>query len=84
MPEIALGLYPIINIIYWTVKDHCKGGHMVQLNLSPEEQEALIEVLTDCISDLRMEIADTDKQDFREEIKVRKELLKKVVDALEQ
>ncbi|MBN2298210.1 MAG: hypothetical protein JXM72_06425 [Deltaproteobacteria bacterium] len=57
---------------------------MVQLNLSPEEQEALIEVLTDCISDLRMEIADTDKQDFREEIKVRKELLKKVVDALEQ
>ncbi|HOO47069.1 MAG TPA: hypothetical protein PLM29_12610 [Deltaproteobacteria bacterium] len=57
---------------------------MVQLNLSSEEQETLIEVLNDCISDLRMEIADTDKQDFREEIKARKEVLKKVVDALEQ
>ncbi len=66
------------------MKDHCKGGHMVQLNLSSEEQETLIEVLNDCISDLRMEIADTDKQDFREEIKARKEVLKKVVDALEQ
>jgi len=57
---------------------------MVQLNLSSQEQETLIEVLNDCISDLRMEIADTDKQDFREEIKARKEVLKKVVDALEQ
>ena len=57
---------------------------MVQLNLSPEEQNVLIEVLTACISNLRMEIADTDRKDFRDEIKVRKELLKKIVESLQQ
>ncbi len=56
---------------------------MVQLDLSTEEKTVLVEVLTTCISNLRMEICDTDRKDFREEIKERKELLMKVVDALQ-
>jgi hypothetical protein len=57
---------------------------MVKIELTSEEAEVLIEVLTTCISNLRMEIADTDRKDFREEIKERKELLKKVVESLTQ
>ena len=56
---------------------------MVQLDLSPEEKKVLEEVLTTCISNLRMEICDTDRKDFRDEIKGQKELLMKVVDTLQ-
>lgn len=55
---------------------------MIQIDLSPEETKVLEEVLTTCISNLRMEICDTDRKEFREEIKQRKELLMKIVDAL--
>jgi hypothetical protein len=61
-----------------------EGGLMVKIELTSEEAEVLVEVLTTCISNLRMEIADTDRKDFREEIKERKELLKKVVESLTQ
>jgi hypothetical protein len=60
-----------------------EGGIMVKIDLSPDEKNVLVEVLTTCISNLRMEICDTDRKDFREEIKERKELLLKVVDALQ-
>lgn len=60
-----------------------EGGIMVQIDLSPDEVEVLVEVLNTCISNLRMEICDTDRKDFREEIKERKELLMKVVEALQ-
>ena len=60
-----------------------KGGLMVQLDLTPDETKVLIEVLSACISNLRMEICDTDRKDYRDEIKQRKEILLKVVEALE-
>ena len=56
---------------------------MVKLDLTPEEIKVLVEVLTSCISNLRMEICDTDRKDFREEIKERKELLMKIVETLQ-
>lgn len=55
---------------------------MIQLDLNPQEQQILKEALESYISDLRMEIADTDKQDYREKLKHRREVLDKVVEAL--
>lgn len=56
---------------------------MPQLNLTEQEKQVLIEALESYISDLRMEIADTDRQDFRNALKSRKEVLKKVLETLQ-
>ena len=79
---IALWGFHVIILKEYTVST-VEGGIMVQLDLSPEEKKVLEEVLTTCISNLRMEICDTDRKDFRDEIKERKELLMKIVDALQ-
>ena len=55
---------------------------MIQLDINPQEQEILKEALESYLSDLRMEIADTDKQDYRDKLKHRKDVLNKVVEAL--
>lgn len=52
---------------------------MVQIELTPTEAEVLKMVLEDYLSDLRMEIADTDSMDYRDKLKARKMLLRKVV-----
>jgi hypothetical protein len=52
---------------------------MVQFELTPIEAEVLKMVLEDYLSDLRMEIADTDSMDYREKLKARKMVLRKVV-----
>ncbi len=54
----------------------------VTLNLSREEQEILIAILENYLSDLRMEISDTDRLDFRELLKTRKRVLRKTLDVL--
>lgn len=55
---------------------------MIELNLTPDEVETLRQVLDSYLSDLRMEIADTDRQDFREMLKERKGVLMKVLEGL--
>ncbi len=55
---------------------------MVQLTLSQEEAKTLKDVLTDYISDLRMEIVDTEEQEFRESLKKEEETLKKILESL--
>jgi hypothetical protein len=55
---------------------------MFQLELNPEEQKILTEILDVCLSDLRMEIADTDSQDYRGILKERKAVLIKTLAAL--
>ena len=45
------------------------------LDLSSDETTALASVLEEAISDLRMEIADTDQGDYRADIHRRKDLL---------
>jgi hypothetical protein len=55
---------------------------MHTLELSSEEAYVLREALESYLSDLRMEIADTDRKDFREQLKHRRELLERVADAL--
>ncbi|MFZ2957371.1 MAG: hypothetical protein WA705_10815 [Candidatus Ozemobacteraceae bacterium] len=55
---------------------------MVSIDLSSEEQKILGEILNDALTDLRMEIADTDSLDFRTALKIREELLGKVIKAV--
>jgi hypothetical protein len=55
---------------------------MLQLDLNQEETTILRQVLEDYLSDLRMEIVDTENQDFREMLKRRKNALTKVVEML--
>lgn len=57
---------------------------MIQIDLTGEETEILRAVLESYLSDLRMEIADTDRMDFREGLKHRKAVLMKVLDGLGQ
>lgn len=54
---------------------------MVQIDLTPEEQGELRTALESYLSDLRMEIADTDSYDFRVGLKARKAALEKVLAA---
>ena len=55
---------------------------MIQLDLNDEEQQILVEVLGNYISDLSMEISDTDRLEFREMLKSRRRAIIKVLDIL--
>jgi hypothetical protein len=55
---------------------------MAQLNLTPEEQSIVVEALESFLSDLRMEIADTEKKTMREVLKNQEKVINKVLDAL--
>lgn len=52
---------------------------MPQISLSNDETATLRDVLQTYISDLRMEIAGTDAMDFREELKERESVLKRIL-----
>jgi hypothetical protein len=63
--------------------EHSNNGvMMVQLDLNSDEQAILLEILQTAFSDLRMEIANTDSQDFREQLKLRKAVVEKALAAL--
>ncbi len=51
---------------------------MAQLDIEPKEAEALKGAVDCYLSDLKTEIAHTDKREFREELKNQKELLEKI------
>ena len=53
---------------------------MIQLELSDAEVAVVGEVFEHYLSDLRMEIADTDRADFRQGLKDRKELIQSVLE----
>ncbi len=52
---------------------------MITVELTSKEAEMLRFVLASYLSDLRMEIADTDSMDFREGLKEREAFLKKIL-----
>jgi hypothetical protein len=52
---------------------------MPDLKLTDDEAETLHGVLSEYLSDLRMEIADTDSFDFREALKRTEALLKRLI-----
>lgn len=55
---------------------------MIQLDLNEKEVNLLIEVLEHDLSEIRMEIADTDSMDFRDTLKAKKDVLSKLIAAL--
>ena len=56
----------------------------VTLTLSDSEKEVLAEVLDSYLSDLGMEITDTDSMDFREKLKTRRTVIQKILKELRQ
>lgn len=57
---------------------------MVQIELNSQEVEMMKEIIEGYLSDLRMEIADTDRMDFRENLKKKEGFLKSLLQRLEQ
>jgi ribosome recycling factor len=53
------------------------------LDLNEEEREALRRVLEEYVSDLRMEISNTDRQEFRDELKETEALLEGIASRLD-
>ncbi len=53
-----------------------------QLTLTETEASTLREVLESYLSDLRMEIVDTEEIEFREQLKQEETILKKIIEAL--
>ena len=56
---------------------------MIQLSLSTEEATELREVLESFVSDLLMEIANTDLKDMRDRLKQRESILNKIIQDLQ-
>ena len=52
----------------------------VRLELTREEREVFVDILDTCLSDLRMEIGHADRQDYRDDLKQRKKVLRKVLE----
>ena len=52
---------------------------MASIELTDEEHATLRAVLESDVADLRMEISDTDAQDFRDALKHREEILKRLI-----
>jgi len=61
-----------------------KEQTMVRLDLTGEETEVLIKIMENYLSELRMEIADTDQQDFREKLKNEKSVVLKTLEILQE
>ncbi len=57
---------------------------MIKIELTLEEARILKESLSSVISELGMEIADTDQKDFRDHIKTRKAILVGVMDKIQK
>lgn len=57
---------------------------MVKIELTSEEAERLGAILEDYLSDLRMEIVDTEKHEFRITLKERKDLIERLLGQLKQ
>ncbi len=57
---------------------------MLHLELTKEEQNTLREAIQDCLSDLPVEIADTDNWTFKNMLRNRREILTKVLALLQK
>ena len=55
---------------------------MVKLELSKEDAETLAKALDFYVSELRMEISNTDRKKMRDELKSEEALLKSIVESL--
>jgi len=55
---------------------------MPALELTADEQKILVEILERSFYNLRVEIANTDKREFRRELKQREAVMEKLIDHL--
>jgi hypothetical protein len=55
---------------------------MIRLELTDDDAKVLKNALESYLSDLRMEVADTDRQNFRDELKQEETTIKKILGAL--
>lgn len=55
---------------------------MIRIELTEAEAATLQDVLDSYLSDLRMEIADTDRMEFREQLKGKKKVIEDVIGRL--
>jgi len=56
----------------------------IELNLSDDEQNIIKDILENSISDLSMEITDTDKMEYREKLKIKRNVLQKLLNTLKE
>lgn len=54
----------------------------MQVSLEPHEQDILVWALQSAVSDLGAEIADTENQEFRDDLKQRKAVLQQILQRL--
>lgn len=57
---------------------------MLQIELTDEEQHILKETLESDLSDLRMEICETDDRTFKEMLKNKERIMEKILEMLQQ
>ena len=57
---------------------------MLQIELADEEQYILKEILESDLSDLRMEIRETDDRTFKEMLKNKEQVMEKILETLRQ
>ena len=56
---------------------------MATIDLAPDELQKLLEILKSYLSDLRLEIGDTKKKSYRDDLKEQEEFLKSVIERME-
>jgi hypothetical protein len=59
-----------------------KEAAMLHIDLTLEERELLEEMLDSCLSDLRGEISDTARHNYKEMLKQREAMLRKIIAAV--
>ena len=57
---------------------------MVKIEVTAEEAEELRAILENYLSDLRMEIVDTDSHDYREMLKKRRDFMARLIGQLKE
>ncbi len=57
---------------------------MIHIDLDTIERNILLETLVSYLSDLSVEIADTDSSEFRSQLKTKRDVLNKILDAVKQ
>ena len=57
---------------------------MIHIDLDATERSILMQTLESYLSDMSFEIADTDRMEFREELKAKRQVLNKILDAVKQ
>jgi hypothetical protein len=57
---------------------------MIHIDLDTTERSILIQTLESYLSDMSVEIADTDSMEFRNQLKATRDVLKKILDAVKQ